>query len=297
MGTSETALSYGRYEPRVQLGVLQKNNQRKILHNIYYKLFDVVLADTPELKEEAHRLRYQVFCIENQNYEDPANHPDGLEKDDFDSNAEHALLYYKPLNMAIGTVRVIFNNKDDWRKSFPLQGICDSFYLHNEEYAKNSCEFSRFCISRKRRERAKQHVQSCKSVFGGGKGLESLSFYEKPLLNICVAMAPLGLIRGAFELAMRQNVLNIFGVMEPFFIGRLEQVGLVHEKIGPEIEYHGTRIPFICNILETFDKGIYTHQDSWQIVSNKGKNHKRALEVYQNQGASCFLTGAQSIRH
>ena len=46
-----------------------------LLYNLYYKLFDVVLADTDELREQALRLRYQVFCLEHDGFEDPAAHP------------------------------------------------------------------------------------------------------------------------------------------------------------------------------------------------------------------------------
>ncbi|MCB1782497.1 MAG: PEP-CTERM/exosortase system-associated acyltransferase [Alphaproteobacteria bacterium] len=285
MSSIETALEYGRYQPLLCLDDISSSKQRKLIYNLFYKLFDVVHADTKELKDEAHRIRYQVFCNEHDHYENPESHPDGLESDPYDKRAEHALLMYKPLDLAIGTVRVIRHDEGNWQKSFPLQGICDSHYLHDYTYVKNACEFSRLCISSERRLIMKKHMRAGP----GGTPLDTkIHFYEKPFLNIVLALAPLGLIRGAFELAMKHEILNIFGVMEAVNISRLVQTGLVYEEIGPEMEYHGKRVPFICNILETFDKSMNAYQDPWQIVTVEGKNHYRALEIYEKQSSSCF---------
>ena len=46
----------------------------------YESYFDIVRADTPALLDEAYRLRYQVYCVENP-FENPAEHSDGRERD------------------------------------------------------------------------------------------------------------------------------------------------------------------------------------------------------------------------
>ncbi len=284
MGYGDVVFSHGNYETKFNIGILPKVKS-DLLYSVFYKLFDVVHADTQELKDEAHRLRYQVFCLENKGYEDPAAHPDGMERDPYDVNAEHALLIYKPKNKAIGTVRVIKPNLDDLMKSFPLQTLCDSHYLHDETYVKNSCEFSRLCISRELRQEIKEEVRNLSGMFNFSAN-DQFSIYERPLLNIGLAAAPLGLIRGAFELAMKNGALNVFGVMEPRNIGRLEQSGLVHETIGPKMDYHGVRVPFVCNVLEVFENAIINNHEIWNVVSVKGENHRRALEIYEKQGSS-----------
>ena len=277
----EVKFAHGRYETSFDIDLVSKIRS-ELLFNIYYKLFEVVHADTPALRAEAHKIRFQVFCIENQGYEDPSAHPDGMEKDSFDHNAEHTLLIYKPTGKPIGTARIIRHNEKDWRKSFPLQGLCSSHYLHDETYVKNSCEFSRFCISQEMRNHIKREIKEISSGILPSNQAHDFKFYEKPLLNVGLAIAPMGIIRGAFELTMRQGLLNIFGIMEPRHIKRLENIGLLYEQIGPEMEYHGTRVPFICNVLEIYEHALINHHDAWSIMSVKGQNHKRALEVYES---------------
>src|SRR5574338_334496 len=65
------------------------------LMDLYSSYFDVVRADTPDLVSEALRLRYQVYCVENP-FEDPSEHPDGLERDRYDAQAAHCLLLHRP---------------------------------------------------------------------------------------------------------------------------------------------------------------------------------------------------------
>ena len=280
MRLGEVVFSHEGYETRFDLGMATKIRS-EILYNLFYKLFDVVHADTPALRDEAHRIRYQVFCLENKGYEDPAAHPDGLEKDSFDVRADHVLLIYKPTGKPIGTVRIVKHNEEDWRQSFPLQSLCGSNYLHDEAYVKNSCEFSRLCISTEYRRHIKKEIRNLSGVFNFNRK-DPFTMYEKPLLNICLSMAPIALIRGAFEMAINNNVLNIFGIMEQKNITRLENAGLVHEPIGPIMDYHGKRLPFLCNILDVLDNAMVQNYAVWKIVTVKGYNHKQAIEIYNH---------------
>lgn len=254
----------------------------EILFGIFNKMFDVVHADTPELIEQAHRMRYQVFCEEHEGYEDRATHPDGMEKDKYDSHSLQALLVYKPRNIVMGTIRVITANPDDWRNSFPLQNLISAPQLHTEAFVKNACELSRFCISREVRKTIKAEIQQFSSRKNNDP-TNPFNFFERPLLNIALAISPMGLIRGAFELALKKGILNVFGVMEPFHIARLEMAGLLYTKLSEEIEYHGKRLPFICNIMEYFDHAISFNHNCWKIISNNRKNHQRAIDIHERK--------------
>src|SRR4051812_17676770 len=57
----------------------------------YNSVFSSSIADTPEDRDESFRVRFQVYCIDN-GFEDPANNPDGLEHDCFDSHSVHSVL-------------------------------------------------------------------------------------------------------------------------------------------------------------------------------------------------------------
>lgn len=257
------------------------NFRSNLIFNLFYKIFDVVHAETEEQINEAHRLRYEVFCLENEGYEDPKHHPDGLERDQYDARSEHMLLIYKPTGEAIGTCRIIKPNLNNLWESFPLQTLCQSNHLTNKDYIANSCEFSRFCLSKNRFSRIKKKIFDSTGYFA--KAEQNIYFYEKPFLKIVLSMATLGIIRGAFELSLKNGILNVFGIMEPRHLARLENAGLIHEQISDPLEYHGTRVPFVCNILEIFDHAVVHHHDIWKVVSMKGLNHFHSKSIYQSK--------------
>src|SRR5213078_2282310 len=84
----------------------------------FNKYFEVVPAKTQSAIEQTQRIRYQVYCVENP-FETPAEHPDGLEKDEFDSHAAHSLLIHRPSGQAVGTARLILPLRPDLAQSFP----------------------------------------------------------------------------------------------------------------------------------------------------------------------------------
>jgi N-acyl amino acid synthase of PEP-CTERM/exosortase system len=279
MAFGDVVFQYNQDEVRFYLGVAEKL-KAELFYNVFYKLFDVVHADTQALKDEAHRIRYQVFCLENEGYEDPAEHPDGLEKDKYDHNSNHALLIFKPTGHAIGTVRIIGHNPDNWRQSFPLQEVSDSEYLQSEHFVKSACELSRLCISTELRRDVVRHIHNLKNVFSFNSK-EQFNIYEKPLINIAMKAASLGLIRGAYEMVMNNNCLNIVTVTESKHLQRYQHAGLLYNVIGSEIDYHGKRVPIHTNILDVKEHGIVNNHDIWRIVTNKGENHRRALDIFE----------------
>ena len=76
------------------------------LMELYASYFDVVRATTAEQLKAALRLRYQVYCVEN-SFENPAENPDGMETDVYDSGSVHSLLLRRGTTDAVGTVRLI----------------------------------------------------------------------------------------------------------------------------------------------------------------------------------------------
>src|SRR6266566_162553 len=76
------------------------------LFEYYCQHFAVVRADTPTLLDQVCRLRYQVYCIENQ-FEDANQHRNGREMDQHDATSAHILLLHRNSGTAVGTARII----------------------------------------------------------------------------------------------------------------------------------------------------------------------------------------------
>src|SRR5579875_3363122 len=98
-------------------------------HNRY---FSTVLADSPGLLEAAHAMRFQVYCLERQ-FENAEEHPDGLEKDEYDSHAVQGVLFHRPTGAAIGSVRLILP-QPGLRESFPVSSLLRSAALDLSDY-------------------------------------------------------------------------------------------------------------------------------------------------------------------
>src|ERR1051325_409549 len=67
--------------------------------------FQAISADTKELVHAAHKIRYQVYCIEHPH--EQVNNPDCIESDEYDSHAVHSLIVQRYTNKALGTVRLV----------------------------------------------------------------------------------------------------------------------------------------------------------------------------------------------
>src|SRR3546814_14902814 len=92
------------------------------LHEVYRQYFDTIAVQQEDraLRDEVFRLRYQVYCVENP-FEDPAEHPDGLEHDVYDERATHCLLFHKRTESWEGTARLILHTAVDQKHSSALQ--------------------------------------------------------------------------------------------------------------------------------------------------------------------------------
>src|SRR5690242_19647724 len=85
----------------------------------------IQVADTPELVREAHRLRYQVYCIERDYEAGQA----GLEIDEFDRRARHVVLCQRRTGQVVGTARLVFPSSTSPQDSLPVQRLCDPAVL------------------------------------------------------------------------------------------------------------------------------------------------------------------------
>jgi N-acyl amino acid synthase of PEP-CTERM/exosortase system len=121
----------------------------------YNALFEPIEATTPEQLREAFRLRYQVYCVENQ-FLDPADNPGELETDGYDAHSLHALLLHKPTGLVAGTVRLVLPRPCNPLGSLPIHRVCSDPRLADGDFlpADRTAEFSRFAISKQFRRRA-----------------------------------------------------------------------------------------------------------------------------------------------
>jgi N-acyl amino acid synthase of PEP-CTERM/exosortase system len=202
------------------------------LSDLYDRHFIVVPADTPELLDAAHALRYQVYCVEHQ-FEDPAIQQGERERDQYDAHSVHAVLIAKASGNVVGCVRLIIPHGD--RPSLPLwdhlsasdRTRLDSFGRHR------TAEISRYAIAKMYRRREGEHLYPDVAEPSAGE------------LRRLVPHMSLGLLRGVGQLAARNGMEIVCAAMAPALIRLLERFGLLFERLGPSIDHHGIRQPCV----------------------------------------------------
>lgn len=213
----------------------------------FHEYFKAIAADTEELKQEAFRIRYDVYCDEL-GYEDKSCFIDRLETDCYDSIAYHCLLQHKSSGEFAGCVRLAMPSSEvnDYKLPFELtcngklnKQIVDIETLQPDSYG----EISRLAVRSNFRRRAGEKespygVVSDESLFAD----ERRSF---PLIAF-------GLYLAAAASGLNTGLERVFAMMEPRLARRLRIFGIEFEQIGEPIEHRGIRAPY-----QVTEEGLY----------------------------------------
>lgn len=227
-------------------------------------LYSVVPADTDELVKETFRLRYQVYCIENE-FENPSKTSHQLETDEFDSNSVHSIIKYNKAGQSIGSVRMILPNKNDHTRSFPIQKLCNNSIFTDRKLFSvyRPIEISRFCLSKTLRVMVNPCKHSCVQL------ASSRAPFSPSLLNHYGPI--LGLIRGLIQMSSEYQVTHWFAIMEPALIRLLAKLGIYFKPTGSLINYHGMRQPCYIEFSELLQR-VYSEQPQvWEVLTNRGQ--------------------------
>lgn len=237
------------------------------LCHLYKKWFDVVPADTPERLAEAYRLRYQVYCVENA-FENAAEHPDGLERDQYDRHSVHSLLVHRASGAVAGTVRLILPVAGGI-DALPISRVCDAAALRDcaRLPPERTAEISRFAVSKSFRRRLtdRQHVD-----------MHYLESSPRDLQERRV-MAPnitLGLMQGLAQMAVENDVTHLCAVMEPSLLRLISRLGIRFEPLGPLVNYHGKRQPCYAQIDALGTSLANSRPEALELITDEGRYWK-----------------------
>jgi len=218
--------------------------------------FAVIRADSHHLRDHVHKLRYRAYCVENA-FENPNDHPEARERDEFDDRAVHSLLVHKPSGVPVGTVRLIIQAAHA-PGSLPIQQVCGDLSAVQRLCAAGHSlgEISRFCLSREalghvRRRKTTRESDSRRSVSEG-------------------LTATLTLISAVVGMAGAEGVTHVCAMMAPTLLRLLAGFGIHFEQLGVAREHHGVRQP-VCRRLS--DLLAVTHRirpDVWRLITQNG---------------------------
>jgi len=227
------------------------------------RYFEATEADTPELIRQAHEIRYRVYCLET-GFENPADNPDGLEKDAFDSHSVHGVLIHRASRAVMGTVRLVLPLADAPERSFAVQQVSDDPALTNnvEFPLRSTAEVSRFCISRQFRRRAGDTLYDQEGVAPTAAN-DPAERRNGPLMR-------LGLIQVLVRMSARYGITHWCAVMEPKLLRMLDAMAIRFKPIGPLVEHHGVRQPCSCNIAEALRAVKAERPAFWDVLTCGG---------------------------
>jgi N-acyl amino acid synthase of PEP-CTERM/exosortase system len=242
------------------------NDRSEQLVDIYRQWFDTVVVRSESDREEAHRLRYQVYCVEHA-FERADEHPDGLERDHYDAHSVHCLLRHKPSGMVAGTVRLVLPRPHAPGESFAMQRICRHPAITDPDIFPpgRTAEVSRFSIAKSFRQRRGDTVYPANLEMTDAR--RDTHEWRRVVPNMT-----LGLIEGLVRMSLSHDIHVWCAVMEPALLRLLARFGIDFRPVGPPVIYHGRRQPSVIRLVDMLNEVKDRRPDVWHVLTDGGRH-------------------------
>ncbi len=251
--------------PASEADLRTRNESLLAQHNKY---FLTVLADSPALRDAAHALRFQVYCLERK-FENADEHPDGLETDPYDPHSIQGVLFHRPSRGAIGSARMILpiSGAED---SFPVAALLRASSLNLADYVNpaQTIEVSRFAISKEFRRRKSDQLDISIPSRADAAREANLAF--------------LSLLQFVLRESVRRDVWYWTAVMEPKFLRLLARMGICYTPVGPLVMHHGIRQPCYCYLPDMLEIARRINPQCWEVLTDGGTLQDKLLAKIKN---------------
>jgi N-acyl-L-homoserine lactone synthetase len=230
--------------------------------------FKAYRVSTDEELAEVYKLRYKVYC-EEWGFEKPEDHPDGLERDEYDKNSVHFAVKTDEGKL-IGTIRLILNSLN----GFPLEKHCP-ININKDTLPRNAlAEISRLAISKNYRRRVEDNY-----IYGTDEERRNIGVfpYTDKILSQRVEdkykysfqkidfikrkKVPelfkerrrhpeivVSLYKGIYHESKKRQITHWYAVMTKGLYILLRRLGIYFQAIGDPVDYHGIRNPYLGDI-------------------------------------------------
>lgn len=199
------------------------------------------IAFTDERINEVFRLRFKVYCLEC-GYEDPCDYINRFEMDDYDAFSTHFCACERKSSKIIGTARIILPSK----LGLP---VFKHFSVDNDLFPVDDPdrvgEISRLAISKEYRRRTVDEAIYGASVVNLMDEREKRN-WRKRYANDLVT----GLYHCVYAESIKLGLTHLYAIMSDGLYSLLLRWGLVWHQIGPALDYHGIRRPYVALIDE-----------------------------------------------
>jgi len=235
------------------------NKRHKLANTIidnFNDYFEILPAISDELKIEVYKLRYQIYCIEN-DFLNSEDYPDNLEFDNFDRHSIHYLIRHRKSGDFVATTRLILPDANNPEKFFPLELNCkiDNIAVMQSIERKHLGEVSRLCVSKAFKKR-KNEAQSL-APLGSECSLYFTPEEQRSFPIICLALIACS-IKAGYDNGLHYS----FAATDSPLLHFISALGINAIEIGPMTNYHGNRWPVLIkakdfNIAQMKKAGIF----------------------------------------
>jgi N-acyl amino acid synthase of PEP-CTERM/exosortase system len=206
------------------------------LTEAFLDYFDIDLVTSARQQDQIGRIRYRVYCEEFDYY--PAkDFPRRLETDQYDEYALQCLITHRRSKRAAGCVRVICPSEE---YLLPLENDClNSVHLGYmdtlTEDRSQICELSRWAVDAAfRRRPGEDHTRLGE--------FDAMDCCHQELRSFSLVGMAAGL--AGFALASIADRSHVFAMMDNNLPRLLRRGGILVQKAGDTMEYHGQRAPY-----------------------------------------------------
>lgn len=201
--------------------------------------FDFRRVHDAQALEDIYRLRYKVY-VEEWGFERSEDHPGGIERDAFDEHSMHFVA--ARYGQMIGTIRLIRHSE----KGFPIEHHCTIDCSADSLEKCRIAEISRLAVSKEYRKRLEDRRIFRPDLDGG-----DVLFTEETLNSRRKRQEIIvGLFKAMYAESKKAGLTHWYAVMAKALYVLLQRLGIVFTPIGPEVNYHGLRAPYILEIKE-----------------------------------------------
>jgi N-acyl amino acid synthase of PEP-CTERM/exosortase system len=223
-----------------KIGSMKASREAHNIADHFTQFLQPQVADCQELREEAFKIRHNVYCEELAFEEVRSN---GQESDEFDDHSIFSLIKHKPSNSFTSCVRLVTSNGPE--QLLPIEKYClDS--ITNKELSPERfnraeiAEISRLAVKLDYRRRKADKYK------GSGTGVISEVSYSETELR-CFPFIAIGLYMAAATMGMSSGIRHVYVMMEPRLARSMKFIGITFQQLGEPVDYHGLRAPYYIN--------------------------------------------------
>ncbi|MCU0843282.1 MAG: PEP-CTERM/exosortase system-associated acyltransferase [Thiobacillaceae bacterium] len=243
------------------------------LREAFNEFFELIHADTEELRHQVYQLRYQVYVLETgfepsdrcicQDF--PGNGRIWMEKDEFDARSDHYLVRHRRTGVYAATTRLILPDRRSPQAIYPIESHCKLEQPVTDTALRMRLgEISRFAVSKV----FKRRIGEAGTLAGVAEDVEI--YFEEDERRVLNHIS-LGLMAAILGMAHEHGISHCYAVMEPALLRLLSRFGVLYDRIGPDVNYHGLRVPCLIPLAEAAENIHLVAPPVWELITNAGE--------------------------